>query len=203
MIDICDPAHHDAKASFFEFLKTLPLLSPKDRLLENYVKIPAIFDKFLAFTICYYERSIIGFSGLYSIWGPGIFRALTRTYYHPSIRTSSLKEQFVPNLATKIMLPYQVEVAKKQSAKVIFVSMENPKRKFYFEKIFKIVNTTWEQGEWVLQPGFFNVCPTLKNGELNDAPSCWQSIVTLRSPGLYEQPPLPRRAVLAPDSLRQ
>jgi hypothetical protein len=165
---------------FEEFLREVERLSKTDNLYTNYLELAQTWSTYDCFTVLIDESSeeILGFSCLQTHGYPaGVGRVLTRTYYHPKIRERSLSGRRLPSLATKLMLPLQMAVARKLQLSHIFFSMQGINRRPYFKKVVAALNEHLGNENWVVLDKLFNTCrPIPGTNQANCDQSCWQNI---------------------------
>ena len=82
------------------------------------------------------DDDVICFSGLYhrNTWPEGFYRISNRTYVLPNHRTSTYNFINPSNIG-----PYQIS-KHKNSIKLVFISREKAKGRFYFKKLQKLVD---------------------------------------------------------------
>lgn len=191
VFDILEPKNHVLRDQFFRDLPNLLADHKNDQLILNYVNLKEDMKDYRVFTLCYQNNELLGFSGLMGGRFGGCARALTRTFYTKKNRQNSLVKKILPNLATAIMLPVQVEYVLKNGLNGIFVSMQGRSRELYFYEIFRALNTHWSLGQWEVLDGWLNTCPPLKpHQEVNNTEACWQKVAWLNY-GSLEKPNLP------------
>ncbi|MEM7647422.1 MAG: hypothetical protein AAF203_10970 [Pseudomonadota bacterium] len=195
IIDILAPHSHPEKESFLDQLPSLLEECREDRLFENYCNLGSELENYECFTVCKRDGQILGFSGLMSSHFKHHGRALTRTFYSRGYRRQSLGPHNLPNLATAIMLPYQVQFAIDRDFKGVFVSMQDRRRRSYFKNIFEKINRVWTQGTWIVPEMVFNTCRLMGSDELvNEQEACWQSIAYLEFENMGK-PQLPEKDI--------
>jgi hypothetical protein len=161
---------------------------------SNYLGLVDSYNQYASFTVIISGEECIAFSALQvdHFWPAG--RVLTRTYYSSDVRKKNMRPREFPSLASKYMLPIQIDKAKKLGLSYVFVSFESQRHKsglfpLRFAQGLCILNP---DQRWVLLPGLYNTCRLL-SGSLNNDKSCLQHIVSLQiNPGAYF--PLPKHS---------
>lgn len=171
------------------------LTASKDQHKREWININ--LDNYDCFTIATIKdqtrETFVAWSGMYSkIYPDGYCRIGQRYYKSKNFRLNILtsKEDQIESLHTgiKYMLPYQIEIAKKLDKKVIIVTM-NYNRKRYFKRFVNRLNsslTGLDYNDFVIQEDLYHTCRTYKNDKyigLNKSPMCWQYIATLNLTG--------------------
>lgn len=169
--DIKNQPNPEIEDKFFEVIDDIIFLSG-DRLKDNYIDLKTSYKAYAAFHVVVYEDEIVAFSGLQTDKFPaGHCRALTRTYYTEHARTKNLKPREMPSLASKYMLPAQVEVARQMGMTNIFISFEEKLGRKRFSKVFEqMLQEVYPDESWELLPGLYNTVPDSRNGS-------WQFII--------------------------
>lgn len=158
------------------------------KLRNNYKAIN--LENFLAFTCLINDsEQVVAFSGLQKKPFPGsCARVLSRLYYGPSIRTKGYHS--FPSVATKLMLPHQLDIAKKHNLSYVFISLQNDlNRNFFVKSYTKKLNNFFPDLSWNLLDGAYNTC-RLIDGRQNEDPSCWQTLIAASLDGSENTPTL-------------
>jgi hypothetical protein len=191
VVDIMAPQKKDFYRHFEAYLEKLPFIYSNDSLAANYTHLLDSLDSFLCFHVCFFNDQVVAFSGLMKSHYPNGCRALSRTFYDRRARAHSLAPHRLPNIATGIMLPLQVELGLKAGKNFIFVSLQGEKRADFIEELFAQVNSYWQLGQWMIPKAKYNTCRTIgKTKEINNSKDCWQRIAYLKYKDLIV-PPLP------------
>jgi hypothetical protein len=178
IVDLVDPGTpHSTRRLFEDFIFELPKSSPNDHRLRNYINLHEQLDKYECFTLLLHREKIVGFSGMHSYRRhPDHSRVLSRLYYHPSIRTSHLRGRTLPSLATCMMLPKQMQVAKKLGKTCVFMSMEGIQRNQFCHKLARAISEL-QNRPWQVPSEMYYTLDVQNGEDLKMSPDVWQNII--------------------------
>lgn len=162
---------------------------------RNYDGLFERLHEFDSFTVLEIEGRPVAFSGL---WNPRIFsadcaRALTRTYYHPSIRNLSMisghreRRESVVNIAIAQFLPWHVRRAA-LDRKAVFISLQGGGRRRAATAVCQWIRQLYPDQDWQLLPRLYNTCRQLPRAAdpVNRHLKCWQNIIILSFDNRFE-----------------
>lgn len=171
--DIVNHPNSIVEQKFFDVIDDINIGVYEDKLIDNYKDLKTKFLKFDSFTVVMDdENDVLGFSGLQSFNFPERHsRALTRTFYTHKTRMNSLGPRQLPSLASKLMLPVHVSVAKKLDYDNVFISFEEHLgRSTFVNKFTNMLNSEYPNYNWELLQGLYNTIPHTDH-------KSWQHIV--------------------------
>lgn len=160
LIDITNDTEWKTK-----LLEKIDCISKSHYNNENYKTFDQRIDNYDCLTIVVENNDIKAMSGLYNnnIYPKHIARGIDRLYYFNWPRSL---DQKVTNYTSKYMWPYQVSKAKELGYEIIFISMQNPRKKKALENRFLAFNPRPH-----MLTDLYNTCPKQEN-----LPLCWQNI---------------------------
>ena len=157
----------------------------------NYKNLINHLKDYNSFTVLEREGNPVAFSGLWNpnIYSPHCARALTRTYYHPTVRNNSplsgqtVRREGVVNIAIHRFLPWHVQKAKEMNLKAIFISFQGGDRRRAAAAVRRWIQQLYPEQDWQLLPHLYNTCrqvPHATNDPVNRDLKCWQNIIIFR-----------------------
>lgn len=108
--------------------------------------------------------------------GEPVFRVLTRSWYHPSVRNRAFWTRVSAGPVVRILLPHQIAWCERQGARAVFVSMETLRKRAVLSSWVKSVNRAWPEQQWKLAPNMHFTC---KVEQAKRLASCWQNVAVL------------------------
>lgn len=145
-------------------------------LISNYSNYGEVIADSICTTACFGSDRLLGVSTLWQgHFGGAWARALNRTYYTSFYRNRASSRLSIPNLASGIMLPIQIEVAQSMGLSGVLITMEGERGVSYIERVTSsLPNNSY--GCWKVLPGPHNTCRLLPNGQINPDKGCWQTV---------------------------
>jgi len=137
---------------------------------SNYLNFHVRLPLYDSFVILVDDDNILAMSGLFNgnIYPQNISRALDRTYYFENKKSRGFNKEYY--YASKYMLPYQVEIAKKLNKAAVFVSIQNLNKRKAFLRFCKNSHNLLTPLE-----NLYNTCRQINNTINNDV-LCWQNV---------------------------